>query len=144
MARLRINGPVPGKKPRPNPETISGLPMINTFQGLGMISAARELKIQASKEGVRGGSVARHRHRLHKDNLLHRCRPDDYDRGVRRKVLEQARVLSLKIDRAEGAELDQLLRQYNKLLPLVKQTQQLQKLIALEAARGVVRAKFAR
>lgn len=141
MARLRVGGPVPGRKVRPNPQTCSGYPQWNTFSGLGQVSVARELRIQASKDGVKCGSIARHKHRLHPDNVMHRVRPGEQIRLELEAHFNKARVLSLEIDHEElEGVLDAMLKRYNMHVQALKGSKWLVKLIRLEAARGVVRA----
>lgn len=141
MARLYVGGPVPGRKVKPNPQTVSGFPRWNTFQGLGQISVARELRIQASNAGVKCGSVARHQHKLHKDNLAHRIKKNDQRDSARAKHFEYARVLSLEIDREENEKvLDAMLKRYNGHVSEIKGTKWYHKLVQLEAARGIKRA----
>lgn len=141
MARLRVGGPVPGRKVMVNPQTCSGFPRWNTFQGLGQVSAVKELKIQARKEGVGGKSLARHKHRLHPDNVMHRVKRFDERDGVRRDHFEKARVLSLHIDNEElEGVLDAMLKRYNEHVGEIKGTKWYELLVQLEAARGVRRA----
>lgn len=141
MGRLYVGGPVPGRKVKPNPQTVSGYPRWNTYAGLGQISVARELRIQASNAGVKCGSVARHVHKLHKDNLAHRYRPRDHKLGALRKHFELARVLSLEIDKEENEHvLDAMLKRYNMHVREIRGSKLFEELVRLEGARGIRRA----
>lgn len=144
MAQLRVNGRVPGKKQKKNPWTMTGLPMWGTFQGLGMPSAAKELNKHA-KYRAKGLPGRRSRFkkgkRLDPSNLCHRSH-ESVDRA--RGHFDRLRVLSLHIDRMnETPQIDRAMKEYNeRLLALVQlhQTQYIDELIRLEAARGVRRA----
>jgi hypothetical protein len=146
--RLRVNGPVPGKRPKRNPWTCSGYPQWNTFDGLGVPSTAKSLNMARRQAGLQGGkSRCRHRRRLAPENLMHRVKVTDYANGSIRKAFEDARVISLKIDRAAGQDLAILMRAYNNAIDTLvgyRAFPLIDELTRLERARGVFRFKQVR
>lgn len=139
--RLRVNGKVPGRRPQRNPWTVSGLPLWNTFAGLGMMSAAKELNRQ-NRSKLRGRkSKTRHRPKLDPRNLLHRCN-EHRDNVIGH--FDRARRISLMIDSAQHPDqIDALMEEYTESIQCLidlnaKPT--IMELVRREEARGVVRA----
>lgn len=111
MARIYPGGVVLGKKPRPNPMTVSGHPQWNRYQGTDYRPCATEINRKLHKPRVTGPkhdpgrrSKVRGKRKLDPRNLCHRANPEqDYARGVLHNQFEAARVLSLKLDRLKGS-----------------------------------------
>jgi hypothetical protein len=100
MARLRVGGPVPCRKRSANLHTMSGRPEWGTFQGLGMPSTVRQIRLDASKAGVRlptGGGCGHHN--LDPRNLCHRIKRGERQKHLHRQMFERARLLSFQLDR---------------------------------------------
>lgn len=139
--RLRVNGPVPGRKPKRNPWTVSGFPRWNTFAGLGMMSAAKEINRQ-KRSKLRGRrSRTRHRPRLDPANLLHRAN-EHRDNVIGH--FNKARRISLIIDAAEHqTQIDALMETYTEAIQCLidlNAHKAIEDLIRREQARGVIRA----
>lgn len=151
MAQLRIGGIVPGRKPRPSPWSITGRPNWNTFQGVGMQTVTTSLRIAASKAGVKTGGGRRHKARLDKSNLCHRCKPvTDPVNVLVQNSFDRARILSFSIDRMArprigvGLSNDEIFtrtptgREYAYLVNILRTLNRnyLARLLKLERARG--------
>lgn len=148
MAILRVGGPVPNRKRRRNPETVSGYPQINTFQGLGIRSVTTDLRIQASRAGVKTGGGRGKAKKLDLSNLCHRCDPRlDPIHGAIRKAHSEARRLSLLMDRlsVDSPVFDTAADTWGKHIHHLiehRQHDKLRDLIHMEALRGQVRTKL--
>lgn len=119
MAQLRINGRVPGKKPVRNPTTVSGFPMYNTFEGLGMTSCTHRLSTRISKPGLSGGNSHVHPARpLDKRNIAHRLRKKEHLRAAGRKQLDECWHYSLTLERtsAEHPHYELMMDRYRRLV----------------------------
>lgn len=139
MARMFPGSTVPGRRPKRNPQTVSGRPLWNTFARLDYIAATTELA-----RGHKNGSVARPPRRLDPDNLCHR--PDRSIETQHQRTMDRARVLSLRMDRMEGIHLDLCLAEWGRCIRELidnRQDKHLRELRRLEAARGQVRVKNA-
>lgn len=139
--RLRVNGPVPGRKPKPNPWTVSGYPRWNTFAGLGMMSAAKEINRQKRNKFRGRRSRTRHRPKLDPRNLMHRAN-EHRDNVIGQ--FDKARRISLILDTAthEG-QIESLLETYTEAIQCLIDLDAykvIEELIRREQARGVVRA----
>ncbi len=144
---------VPNRKPKYNPETITGRPPLNTYQGLGMPSAMRELNraVRADNLDALGQLVMKGKRSRCKTkpapapgNLFYRAHERE-DRAWGHFI--NARALSFAIDRKEpGTKHHQvLMKQYvdciRALLDLDKSgAAKLKLLQSKELARGCNRA----
>jgi hypothetical protein len=165
MGQLYVGGPVPGKKRRNNPWTMSGRPAWNTFAGLGIESTAKQInrlrraQFRDEHKGVAGTQYAggpaaisatsggksrvKQKRPLDKGNIVHRAK-ERMDRA--RGTFDQLRVLSLEIDRLTGGRIiDEAMKLYREMIMDLQQLRAhgyINELIRVERARGVVRAKL--
>lgn len=141
MATLRVGGPVPNRKRIDNPWTITGRPQWGTFQGLGMRSTCTDLRIQASKAGVKGGGGGSKNHKLDPRNLCHRIKSHEQHLHEIRRIYEDARKISLCMDRLHVIAPATQTR-FDKLIHLLVHhgaTAHLHRLIRMDRGRGQIR-----
>lgn len=141
--RLHVGGAVPGRRQKLNPCTVSGYPMLGTFDGLGIVSCVKQLRPYVQRTGRGGHNHHAHAKRpLDKGNLCHRAHPErDYIQGQIRHWFEQARVASLHLDREGMTEawIDANQKAFDQAvneLVLARARTILDELVRLEAARG--------
>lgn len=134
---------VPGKRKRHDPNTVIRGTMINTYIS-GGASCVQLLNREKKVRGLNG-----HKSHVHtkpgpsKDHIFSKVKAHGAIEHTTLMIhIERARVLSLQIDRVEDeTTLDRMMHSYVELVskltkPLV------QRLIDLEGARGVVRARI--
>lgn len=143
--RLRIGGHVPTRGPgHVEAHCVIRTSKTNTFAGLGEIPINRT--IPALVKYRKGHNHhCRHRSKLHRTNLAHRIRSGEFASVESRKLLEQARVLSLQIDRLEESKaLNRKLDEYTICVKLLHSldSELFQELVRLERSRGIIRARL--
>lgn len=145
MAQLRVGGPVLCRKQRPNPDFITGRPMIGTYQGLGMKSTVAEIRIGVQATGIRLGSGSgRKAKKLDPSNICHRVKRDDYYRGTMRQTYEAARKCSLLLDQTDPTRdiHKVILGNWSRYIAILldhKQYGHLRAIVKMETARGQTR-----
>lgn len=133
---------VEGRRAIPNPGTVSGRPMLNTYEGLGIKSVAKELRTGRRRAGIitTNSRVKRKRH-IPKGNLCHRLHGEHTIRLDRSAAaFNKCRTRGLEIDKCDDEhKLDDLLQEYELNLDILKEqkaTKYIDDLLRRELARG--------